>query len=450
MPWSGHVRAILVLGLPIIGTHLGQMAIGVTDTVMLGWYGAEALAAVGIAATLLHLLMLVGSGFAWAVLPMVAAFAAEGNETQVRRATRMGMWLSLIYGTLALPPLIFSGPILLALGQSEAIAADAQSYLRIAGWGIVPMLLVMVLKSYLAALEHTRPVLYIILGSAVLNGLCNWAFIFGNWGAPELGIVGAAWASNATQLFALIGVTIYAVRALPEHQLFVRLWKSDWQMFRRVFSLGWPISLTTLSEAGLFSASALMMGWLGTIPLAAHTVVVQLASITFMVHLGLSNAATVRAGNAFGRRDRDHLVRGVWVVMIMSLMFASATVAAFLLMPETLISIFLDADDPALPEILSIGIVLLALGALFQTVDGAQVIALGALRGVQDTQIPMYMAAISYWGVGMPSSYLFGFVLGWGAAGVWTGLVTGLACAAVLLVGRFWRTASKRVTPHSV
>ena len=288
----------------------------------------------------------------------------------------------------------------------------------------------MVIKSYLAALERTQVVLGIILASACFNAAFNWAFIFGNWGAPELGLAGAAWASNATQTLTLIAVVIYARRAFPEHGLFRRFWRVDGEMMRKVFGLGVPIGLTTLSEVGLFTASALMMGWLGTIPLAAHGVVIQIASITFMVHMGLSNAATVRAGNALGR--------GGHTAIALSMLFAALTILVFLMLPDPMISLFLDRDEPAREEILRIGAVLLAVAALFQLVDAAQVMALGLLRGVQDTKVPMIMAAFSYWAVGVPCSYLLGFVLGWGGVGIWLGLSIGLACAAISLSWRFW------------
>ncbi len=445
MTYAGHVQKLLVLGLPLVGSHLGQLAIGLTDTVMLGWYGIEALAAITLGGTFFFVLFLLGSGFAWAVMPLVAGFDAEGDQTSIRRATRMGIWLSVVYAALALPVMLQAESILLALGQTPQVAGDAATYLRIAGWGIFPALGVMVIKSYLSALERTQAVLWIVVAAAVVNGLFNWVFIFGNWGAPEMGLAGAAWASLVTQAFMLVGVVSYARLSLPEHDLFRRLWVVDGPMLRRVFHLGWPIGLTTLSEVGLFSATALMMGWLGTIPLAAHGIVVQLASIMFMFHLGLSNAATVRAGNAFGRRDREHLVRGAHVAFAMSLGFAALTVAVFLTVPEPLISLFMDPDEPARPQILAIGVVLLAIGALFQLVDGAQVIAIGLLRGVLDTRVPMLMAIFSYWGVGLPCSYVLGFVLGWQGPGVWMGLVLGLGCAAVLLMARFWGPVLRQI-----
>ncbi|MEQ3711649.1 MAG: MATE family efflux transporter [Tateyamaria sp.] len=438
MSYAGHARAVAVLGLPLIGGHLGQIAIGLTDTIMLGRYSIEALAAMTTAGSLFFVLFLMGSGFAWAVMPMVASFDAEGDEISLRRATRMGLWLSTGFAVCALPAMIWSETLLLATGQSAQVAADGAAYLKIAGWGLFPALIVMTFKSYLAALERTQIVLWITLLSALTNGLANYAFIFGNWGAPELGIEGAAIASVATQIVSLIGIIAYALWALPEHGILVRLWRPDFDMLGRVFRLGWPIGLTSLSESGLFAATAFMMGWFGNVALAAHGIALQLAAITFMVHLGLGNVATIRAGNAYGRHDLNHMKRGARTVIVLSLAMALATIIVFLTVPEALIGIFMDANQEARAEVVAIGVVLLALAALFQLMDGAQVVALGLLRGVQDAKVPMVLAAISYWGIGMPTSYILGYVMGWEGVGIWLGLVIGLACAGAALMYRYW------------
>ncbi|WIY24015.1 MATE family efflux transporter [Parasedimentitalea psychrophila] len=445
MTRGGHVAAIAVLGLPLIGGHVAQFAIGLTDTVMLGWYGVEALAAVTLASTYFFVLFLFGAGFGFAVMPMVAAAAGAGEDRQIRRCTRMGLWLSLAYCVMVMPLLLYAGPILDMLGQEPVISQMAAGYLRVAGWGIFPALLVMVLKSYLAALERTQIVLWVTLGAAVMNAAVNYALIFGNWGAPELGVRGAAIASFSTQVVSFVAIIIYALKVLPEHELLKNFQRPDWEMLRKVFRLGVPIGLTTLSEVSLFAASAVMMGWLGTVALAAHGIAVSLAGLTFMVHLGLSNAATIRSGNAYGRRDRDHMARGGKVVTVMSLVMSVIATVFFLAMPEALMSAFMDGSDPQKPEILAIGVGLMAMAALFQLVDGVQAIALGLLRGVQDTTVPMVIGVFSYWGVGMSGSYLLGFVFGYGGVGVWMGLVLGLSCASVLLMLRFWGVVIGRV-----
>ncbi len=441
----GHSRALLLLGLPMIGGHVAQFSIGLTDTVMLGWYGVAELAAVTLGSTYFFSIFLLGSGFAFAVMPMVAAAAGSGEERQIRRTTRMGLWLSLIYGALAVPLLWWSEPILLFLGQNQEVAHGAAEYLRIAGWAIFPALLYMVVKSYLAALERTQAVLWFSVFAALINGVVNYALIFGNWGAPELGVTGAAIASLVTNFISFGLVIGYALRILPEHELLKNALRPDWEMMRRVLRMGTPIGLTTVAESSLFAASAMMMGWIGTVALAAHGIAISLAGITFMVHLGLSNAATVRAGNAYGRRDRDHLARGARVVMAMSLAMSAIGIVLMLTIPEPLIALFLDGDDPEKPQILALGVGLLAAAALFQLMDGMQVVALGLLRGVQDTAWPMVIAVLSYWAVGIPVSYLFGFVFGWGGIGVWFGLVIGLSAAGILLMARFWMHSIKTV-----
>ncbi|HAR82126.1 MULTISPECIES: MATE family efflux transporter [Sulfitobacter] len=447
MTYPGHARAITVMGLPLVGGHLGQIAIGVSDTVMAGWYSVEALAAVTLASTYFFVLLIFGSGFAWGVMPLVAAFDAEGDEVGLRRATRMGMWLSMGFAVLALPLMIWSRPIMALMGQDQALADMVDGYLFIAAWGIFPALMVMVLKSYLAALERTQVVLWITLLAGVANVLANYAFIFGNWGAPELGVRGAAIASVTSHSVSLVAVVIYVLWKMPQHQMFVRLWRPDWEMLARVFRLGLPIGFTGLSEVGLFAASAVMMGWLGTVALAAHGIALQLASITFMVHLGISNVATIRAGNAYGRRDPAHLARGAITATVMSALVAVLTIFVFVMWPEPLINLFMQRDEPARDQILVIGVGLLAMASLFQLVDGAQAVALGILRGVQDTTVPMLLAGFSYWIVGMPASYLMGFVFDLEGVGVWLGLVFGLGVAAILLNARFWGSVLKRLGP---
>ncbi len=439
MPKSQHAKAILSLGLPLIGGHLAQFSIGLTDTIMMGWYSVGGLAAVTLASTFFFVLFIFGSGFAQAVMPLVASQFAENDDAQMRRTTRMGLWMSFVFALSVMPLFYFSESLLLALGQTPELSEQAQGYLRIAGWGVIPALGVMVLKSYLAALERTQVVLLVTLIAMVVNGFANYALIFGNWGAPELGLRGSAIASLGVQILSLLVIAGYVLWALPQQQIFARLWKPDWDAFFLVGRLGVPIGFAILAEVGLFATSTMMMGWLGTIQLAAHGVALQLASLTFMIHLGLSNAATVRSGNALGRRDPDHLMRGAKVVIAMSLLIAFLTIIVFVIIPESLISIFLDRDEPNRAEIMAIGAVLLLMAGIFQLVDAAQVMALGLLRGLRDTKVPMSLAIFSYWVVGVPCSYVFGFVFKYEGVGVWGGLVVGLAVASVLMTERFFR-----------
>ena len=447
--YGKHAGAVLTLGLPLIGSHLAQMALHVTDTILLGWYSIEALAAGVLGATTFFVLFILGSGFAQGVMPLVAQAGAAGDDVQVRRATRMGLWLSIGYGVLILPVLWFSGPALRGLGQDPQVAGLAQDFLRIAGFGMVPALTVMVLKSYLAALQRTQVVLWVTIAGCVLNGALAWALIFGHWGAPELGVRGAAISSLVTQVVTAALMLAYAAGFGPlrRYALFHRFWRSDPRALYQVWRLGWPIGLAGLAESGLFSASSVMMGWIGTRELAAHGIAMEIAAITFMVHLGLSNAATVRAGRAIGEGDRVGLRDGALVAIALSGLFGLIAVALFLSLPGPMIGLFLASDEPDRARLIAIGSGLLAMAALFQLADAAQVMALGLLRRVQDTRVPMLIAIVGYWVVGAPSSYAIGIWLGYGGQGVWFGLVIGLAMVAILLMTRFWGGAARQVGP---
>ena len=445
LTYSGHAKAVLGLWLPLVGSHVAQFLITLTDGIMLGRYSVEALAANVLGGTLFFVLFIVGSGFAWAVMPMVASAEALRESTEVRRITRMGAWASILFAVIVIPVMMVSEPIFLLLGQEAEVSADAAVYLSIVGLGVLPALLVMVLKSYLAALERTQVVFWVTLAAAGLNVLVNYALSYGNWGFPELGLRGAAIASVIVNVASVLSLAVYVALVTPEHTLFTRFWRPDWEALLRVFRLGWPIGLTSLAESGLFAASTVMMGWLGKVPLAAHGIALQVVSLAFMVHIGLSNAATVRAGRAHGRQDRRDLTDGAKVVLFLSGAFAAITVVAFLLIPEWMITLFLNPDEPERGAVIAVGVGLLAAAALFQLMDAAQVMALGLLRGVQDTRVPMMIAAVSYWLVGIPASYVLGFAFGLDGVGIWVGLAVGLACAAVLLLVRFWSSAVRAV-----
>jgi MATE family multidrug resistance protein len=293
-------------------------------------------------------------------------------------------------------------------------------------------------------------VLWVTLLAVVVNFGVAWVLIFGHWGAPEMGVRGAALASLAVQCISFILLAGYAgfAPSLQRFHLFVRFWRPDWQAFWQVLRLGLPIGLTGLAESGLFIAAAVMMGWIGTVELAAHGIAMEITALTFMVHLGLSNAATVRVGLAEGQRDVQAMHDCALTATALSAGIALVMVALFLTVPHWLIGPFLDVAKPEAARILVFGTTLLAVAALFQMFDAMQVMALGFLRGVQDTRAPMLIAAVSYWLIGVPTSYVLAFGLGLGGPGLWLGLVVGLVAASGLLMLRFWRgpwfTGSRR------
>ena len=434
-----HAKAIAKLGMPLVGSNMAYVIIGSTDTLMLGHYSVEALAAQTIAHSFFFLIFLAGSGFAWAVMPMVASHAEAGQITELRRVTRMGIWASVALGIAVMPLLLSGNTVMRWMGQEPELIPLSKAYLDIVAWGIFPGLLVMTLRSYLSALERTQVVMWVTVAVAVLNVGANWLLIYGNLGFPELGIRGAAIASLTVQVGSLVALAVYIRIVEPTHQLFRRVWRVDWAALARVLRLGWPISATTLAETTLFTASAIMMGWLGTLPLAAHGVAIQLASMAFVIHLGFSNAVTVHVGQFAERRDAEALRREGVASVGLSLFVSAVTIFVFVIFAEALSAIFIGPDEPQRDAVIAAAAGLLMIAAVFQTFDGLQVIGLGLLRGFQDANVPMIYATLAYGLIGLPASYILGFTLEYGGQGVWFGLVIGLAVAAVLLIGRYWR-----------
>lgn len=443
--WSQHFTATVMLGLPLVGSSLAQMALHVVNTVMVGRLGAVPLAALVIAASSFFILFIMGSGFARAVMPLAAAARATGNESELRRVARMGLWLSVGFGALVYPLFWYSADILMFMHQQPEVALKAQGYLRIVGLGMIPALGVAVLQGWLAALERTGVVLWVTLAAVGVNIAINWFLIYGNGGAPALGVTGAAIASLSVQLFSLILLCLYAGLhpQLRAYRLFRRFFNPDVAALASVFRLGWPIGLTGLAESGLFEASALMMGAIGASELAAHGIALEAAALAFMCHIGLSNAATIRVAGFASTGDARGLRDAALVALAISGAIAAVVIAIFLSVPELVVSAFLDTSREDSAAILAFGVTLLAFAALFQLADAAQVMALGLLRGLQDTRVPMALAAVSYWVIGVPCSYLLAFPMGYGGVGLWLGLVVGLLAAGASLMLRFWLLAPK-------
>ncbi len=437
--YGPHFRATILLGAPMVGTMLAQMIMGVTDTVMLGWLGAAPLAASVLGTQIFLILLLTGSGFAQAVVPLAAHALGAGDTTVLRRAVRMGFWVSTAFTLVVFPIMWFAEPILLALGQEPALARMADQYLSIAKWSFLPNLFIMVLRSYFGVVEKAHIVLMTTLMAAVVNGVLNYALIFGNWGAPAMGIEGAAYASLGSALLSmglLLALTNWHP-ALAPHAILKRFWRSDWVAFREVARLGWPIGVSILAEFGLFAMSAIMMGWFGTVALAAHGIVMQVISIAFMVPLGLSQVATIRLGLAKGRKNAAEVTMAGRTVLMVGIGFALAITLLLVTAASPLLSLFLDLKTADAPAILAFAIPLLVVAAGFQLVDTLQVLAAGLLRGLKDTRVPMQFALFSYWVIGIPAAYLLSQYTSLEALGVWLGLAIGLTVASILGMGRY-------------
>lgn len=437
--WLAEFRTTLALAWPLIIAQVAGILLFTTDVVMMGWLGPTYLAAGTLGTSLLHPVFLGGLGIIVATAPMISQAIGAREGRSVRRTVRQGFWASILLAAIIMPVMWNAEQIFLLLGQNPEVAALAQDYLYFAAGMALPGLLIMAIRSLLQAKGSTTIILVITVAGIFVNALGNYALMFGNFGFPRLGLAGAGISTTIVNwvMFALSLTYVLTHRRYRRYHILVRFWKPDWQRFREIFRIGIPIGLTLMSEVGLFGVAVIMMGWLGTNEVAAHAVAVQLAAISFMVPLGLSQATIVRVGLSVGARNADGVQKAGWTSMALTVGFMSFTSSLFILAPETLVSSFLNPDIPGNQISLTLAATYLGIAALFQLVDGAQVIMAASLRGMSDTRTPMIIAVIGYWIVGMSVAYVLGFVLDWRGIGIWLGLASGLTFVAIVLTIRF-------------
>lgn len=437
--WGEELRATFRLAWPLVIAQLAQNALQATDVIMMGWLGSEALAAGTLASAFMMPFFLLGVGIVGAVAPLTAQARGARDIKAVRRIVRQGFWAALLLGAILAPIILQIRTVFGWLGQDAELAARAEEYIQVGVFMLWPALGVIVLRSLLSSFDATRTILLITLGGVLFNAGANYLLIFGNFGMPRLELRGAALATVLTNIlmFGIFLTFVLRHRRFKRFHILLRFWKPDWQRFRQIFTVGTPIGLTILAEVGMFTAAAMLMGLLGTDEVAAHAIALQCASLAFMVPLGLGIAATVRVGVAYGRGDAEGVRKAGWMSFAMGTGFMAVSALAFLLFGPMIVTIFLDPSTPANQNALALAASFLVIAGIFQLVDGAQVVAAHALRGLSDTQIPMVMAIFGYWCVGLPIAYLLGFTLELRGVGIWIGLACGLTFVAVLLVARF-------------
>lgn len=441
--WREESRATLALAWPLILTNVAQALIHATDVVLLGWAGPRTLAAGTLGINLYFAFLIFGMGLVTAAAPIVARElgARRHSVRDVRRTVRQTMWSAAMLAVPVWLILWHSAPLLVALGQDPALAGDAQGFVRALQWGLLPCLLYLVLRSFISALERPLASLLVGIVAVIFNAIVNYGLIFGAFGLPELGLVGAGIGSSLANLlmFAGLAAVVTLDRRFRRYRLFGRFWRPDKERLRQIWRIGLPIAVTLALEVTIFNAAVFLMGLIGTDSLAAHAIAIQIASLAFMVPLGLGQAVTVRVGLAFGRGDRDGIARAGWTALAMAVGFMALTALAMVSAPFALVTIFLDPAVPGNAPVIALAVSFIFVAALFQVLDGAQVVGAGMLRGLHDTRVPMLYAAFGYWVVGIGTGVGLGFGLGWGGLGVWVGLAAGLGVVAVLLVARWMR-----------
>ena len=433
------------LAWPLVIAQLAVIAINTTDVVMMGWLGPQYLAAGTLSTAIVHPFLLAGLGLLSVVTPLVAQNLSTKNYTEIRRTTRQGLWLAALMSLIFVPLLLQIESIIIMLGLDAPVAKLASTYMDTAVWYLIPVFLFFVLRNLVSAHSDTKVILQITLVAIGLNALGNYALMFGNFGFERMELRGAGISTslvNTMMFLALLGYVLKHPR-YKKYSILVRIYKPDWSIFRKILKLGGPVGLMIASESGLFSAAAILMGWLGTAELAGHAIALQITAIAFMIPLGLSNATTIRVGYAYGLGNSSAVNVAGWVSIGLGIGCMIVTLIIFYLFPEWLIHLFLDPEIAANATAIGYAVSYLLVVTLFQIADGGQVVAAAALRGINDTKVPMYVAIVGYWIVGMPIAYILGFTFEMRGVGVWLGLAAGLIFVAVVLIYRFWRLAGK-------
>src|SRR6266481_4010218 len=433
----------LRLAVPIALTQLGQIAMMTTDLALIGRLGDEAVAAAALAHTVFFVSFTFGMGLMSAVAPLAAQAFGARNPRLVRRSLRVGLWAGLLISLPMMAFPLFGEVILVMLGQAPATAHLAQQYLFGLAWGITPALWFLAIRGFMGAVNRPEPGLWITLAAIPANAVLVYLLIHGALGLPRLELFGAGLATTIINFGMFLAGLWFAHSRRPfrKYQILGNIWRIEWLLMRQLIVIGAPISVAFLLEYGLFAAAALLMGLIGTTALAAHQIALQVTAILFMVPFGIGMAATVRVGHAVGRNDAAAVRRAGFIATLLGIVLVSALTLAVVLGRFAIARLFFGEAVESGGAVIELTATLLMVGATFFVADGIQTVAAGALRGMNDTRMPLLFAAISYWLIGFTSAYGLAFWTDLGAVGVWIGLSCGTAVYAVLLILRFRRLA---------
>jgi MATE family, multidrug efflux pump len=438
--WSEEARATVTLAVPLVLIQLAYIAMVTTDKVMMGWLGPESLAAGQLAEQLYILLEYFAIGVLYAVAPILSQHLGGRRYRQVRRTFRQGLWLAVIVALPCMAMIWHTQAILVLLGQDPDLASAGQSYARFMVLGFLPGLWFVVLAEFLAAHLRPRATMVVTVLGIGLNALADYALMFGHFGSPRLGLIGAGVASAAVTVFMFLALLTFVLidRRLRRYRLLGRFWRADWSQIYEIFRLGLPLAVAHLAEVGMFLASTLLMGLIGTAALAAHAIANQCAAIAYMVPYGLAQAATVRVGRAAGAGKPQAMARAGWTALALGLGFAFLPATAFWFLGGAIADLFLDTARPENKTTIELAVSFLAIVTLLQFADATQATALGALRGLKDTRGPMLISLAGYWGLGLTSAAVFGIYLDFGGRAIWISLTVAVSVVGALLVRRFW------------
>lgn len=446
-----EVYSLVRLAAPLAGANLVQMAVYAVDVIFVARLNPVDFAAATLGVFLYSVVLWALLGLSTACAPIIAAELGQRARAvrEVRRSFRMALWLSVIAALPFLIALAHGETLLLLAGQDARVAARAGAFLDILLIALVPSVAAGVMRTVAAALGRPGWALIVTIMALVLGIFGNWALVFGNAGFPALGLMGSALASVITTMAMVIAFAVILLtdRRLKRFRLFGRWWRPEWSRMREIVALGLPIALAFTLEGSLFGGAAVLMGLISVTAVAAHAVALNIAAITFQIPLGIGQAATIRVGMAYGARDARWISRAGWAAIGLGTAAMAVTASAIWLVPSLFVSAYLDLDAASNAATVPLALSYLVIAAIFQLVDGAQVVLAGALRGLQDTRAPMVIAGFGYWGVGFVTAVLLGFGLHWQGVGIWIGLASGLLAVSVMLMWRWARRETLGLVP---
>ena len=422
---------MLALAVPVVAAELGWVAMGTVDTMMVGRVSAEAIGAVSLGTALFLAVAIFGMGLLLGLDTLVSQAFGAGRIDDCHRCFFQGVYLSLALAPVLMLVVYLLVHMLGAWGTDPEVAALTVPYVEKVTWSLLPLLLYASFRRYLQAMGLVQPVMFVLITANVVNAIVNWLLIFGNWGAPTLGVVGAGWATFISRSYMAGGLFLYIL--YNDHRrrtgLFSVSFAFDPSRMRELLTLGFPAAAQITLELGVFAVATALAGRLDSVSLAAHQIALTAASITFMVPLGVSSAGAVRVGQALGRGEPRSAGQAGWMALILGAGFMALSALCFLSFRSQILRAF--TSDEA---VLTAGVSLLFVAAFFQLFDGIQVVATGILRGAGDTRTPMLSNLVGHWFLGLPIGVTLCFILDWGVVGLWIGLSIGLIGVGIVLL----------------
>jgi len=422
------------LAYPVSIGQLGHVMLGVVDSLMVGKIGSVPLAASSLVNGIFFLILVLGIGLSLAITPLVAIARGGNKNEECGIVLRQALIVNIVFAFLLVVATYLTAELLKYLDQPPEVADLAESYMKIISFSIIPFMLFQTYRQFIEGLAITKPPMVIAIVANLVNILANWIFIYGNLGAPALGLDGAGIATLSTRTFMGISLFLFVITSnrFKEYDPSLKFRNINFPVIKKILSIGLPSGFMYSLEIAAFSFAAIMIGWLGSSELAAHQIAISIASVSYMIILGISSAATIRVGHAFGKKSLEEIRSSGYSALIFAASLMALSGIIFILFRNLLPIIFINETD-----VIALASALIVVAAFFQISDGTQAVGIGVLRGITDVKVPMFFTFISYWMIGIPVGYLLGFILDYSLVGIWIGLLLGLTSAAVLFGIRF-------------